>query len=957
MRTISSELTSAQQAQANSPHVEVVLTKKSNEDTVTYATDDGTNRIIRVRASEEFYGGSLFEISSASGIPLPIACQIILNNSDNAVSAKDLRGYRVDVRWGFSSYVNDSEATVAISGTKYSQGEPFFVMVQREHTEAGVNVTELWCISSWQLLEFRKIMGESLGDIYTNTTGTTRNVVLDSIVDPPDRVFIYDASASTYSSNHATALSRNLFPVTFPFAEDDIFYIGRIRVGTANPTFDRITIELDTAANWVGAFKLQYSIPSAGWADLSGVVDGTSNFETTGVKTISFIKPHFDNSITDHPTYPGVNKGWAAQTIGGVSAYWVRIIQTSWSAVSADAVVRRIGIGSFWGLELGTSDSKENDAAIVPKIVSQMDTSRRTVLREALDYTKMKLVPGEKFWSFTRFVDSPSVVYTYDIDGDHAFFTDVRERTLPIPSKVIVTNILNNGKSNTNQRTGSAEAANLNLDHIVEIILDETIVDSSAGLAYATTRAEDRLARYSQENYQGEITVPMQINQEPWDWIQVNADRLSLTLTGRVGRIIREYDYAAAKYHARISMGENKVLPFSAAQVEPRAGGVPVSDIPPNWPHTEISIDWQEAFREGAATQLQQEISSQPRLVGSPLRTFTRTHTPQFGLGEIGVVPHSVPQAYLQSARSGYSSPKYGVAATSQGYGATDLKTNTLRLASSGYNDVLFYNGGDASVYLEDVGSDTAATILDVGMHIYPSGTGTWDLGTASLLWKDLYITSISSGTITPRTDSTFDLGTSSIRWADVHADNLKVTNIVGNASTIPITGILAFTHVPGVGVGPNSGYIRLTSDNDHYSTTITQEEDQFLLFPSRTVAGINASAAEIPLVLASNGGISILGLTTVTGDILPNADSTRDLGATSKEWAEVWVEEIKSDGVLLINPNTRFVSNLEIDGTLNHDGSSVGFFGTAPASRPTGVAVSAAGIHAALVTLGLITA
>lgn len=36
---------------------------------------------------------------------------------------------------------------------------------------------------------------------------------------------------------------------------------------------------------------------------------------------------------------------------------------------------------------------------------------------------------------------------------------------------------------------------------------------------------------------------------------------------------------------------------------------------------------------------------------------------------------------------------------------------------------------------------------------------------------------------------------------------------------------------------------------------------------------------------------------------------------------------------------------------------TGIGFFGTTPAARPTGVAVDAAGIHAALVTLGLITA
>jgi len=37
--------------------------------------------------------------------------------------------------------------------------------------------------------------------------------------------------------------------------------------------------------------------------------------------------------------------------------------------------------------------------------------------------------------------------------------------------------------------------------------------------------------------------------------------------------------------------------------------------------------------------------------------------------------------------------------------------------------------------------------------------------------------------------------------------------------------------------------------------------------------------------------------------------------------------------------------------------GQKLGFFGTTPAVQQTGVAVSAAGIHAALVNLGLITA
>tara|TARA_R110002110_G_scaffold252688_1_gene468536 strand:+ start:124 stop:432 length:309 start_codon:yes stop_codon:yes gene_type:complete len=50
-------------------------------------------------------------------------------------------------------------------------------------------------------------------------------------------------------------------------------------------------------------------------------------------------------------------------------------------------------------------------------------------------------------------------------------------------------------------------------------------------------------------------------------------------------------------------------------------------------------------------------------------------------------------------------------------------------------------------------------------------------------------------------------------------------------------------------------------------------------------------------------------------------------------------------------------VDGITIGGALNHDGSTVGFYGATPAAKETGVAVSAAAIHAVLVTYGLISA
>jgi hypothetical protein len=55
--------------------------------------------------------------------------------------------------------------------------------------------------------------------------------------------------------------------------------------------------------------------------------------------------------------------------------------------------------------------------------------------------------------------------------------------------------------------------------------------------------------------------------------------------------------------------------------------------------------------------------------------------------------------------------------------------------------------------------------------------------------------------------------------------------------------------------------------------------------------------------------------------------------------------DTLKTDDSLLVGAN------------FSHLGSSLGFYNTAPIAKPTGVAVTAIGIHAALVSLGLIAA
>lgn len=102
--------------------------------------------------------------------------------------------------------------------------------------------------------------------------------------------------------------------------------------------------------------------------------------------------------------------------------------------------------------------------------------------------------------------------------------------------------------------------------------------------------------------------------------------------------------------------------------------------------------------------------------------------------------------------------------------------------------------------------------------------------------------------------------------------------------------------------------------------------------------------------------------------------------GAASSDPLAEWKDDsgnllmrIRNDGVIALGADTdlyrsaadvlktddklHVAGEIELDGALNHDGTTVGFYGTAPTTQQTGVAVTAAAIHAALVNLGLITA
>lgn len=169
-----------------------------------------------------------------------------------------------------------------------------------------------------------------------------------------------------------------------------------------------------------------------------------------------------------------------------------------------------------------------------------------------------------------------------------------------------------------------------------------------------------------------------------------------------------------------------------------------------------------------------------------------------------------------------------------------------------------------------------------------------------------------------------------------------------------------------------NSNFIALDAffneDGEILVTKLNDGTARQLLQTDAAGTGVEwASNIDIPGTLDVTGlitadlGVLIGGGTTAAGKIFKDASGGLMLRAITGSLNDFQLDNAAGNAAVMQVPtggsDVIFANNVEINGDLNHDGAGVGFYGTAPVALQTGVAVSAAGIHAALVNLGLITA
>ncbi|KKK51506.1 hypothetical protein LCGC14_3114280 [marine sediment metagenome] len=116
-----------------------------------------------------------------------------------------------------------------------------------------------------------------------------------------------------------------------------------------------------------------------------------------------------------------------------------------------------------------------------------------------------------------------------------------------------------------------------------------------------------------------------------------------------------------------------------------------------------------------------------------------------------------------------------------------------------------------------------------------------------------------------------------------------------------------------------------------------TNAEEPIFIIGGRSITG--------DTVIRIGGGSTLLNTATII-EYYTAANTTTLTGTLAADITGVGTASI-----------LRLRGDITIDKDLNHDGSNVGFYATAPIAQQTGVGINAGAIHAALVALGLITA
>jgi hypothetical protein len=251
----------------------------------------------------------------------------------------------------------------------------------------------------------------------------------------------------------------------------------------------------------------------------------------------------------------------------------------------------------------------------------------------------------------------------------------------------------------------------------------------------------------------------------------------------------------------------------------------------------------------------------------------------------------------------------------------------------------------NGNITLGNAATDTVTVTADIASNLIPSADSTYDLGATGSEWKDLYITGTAqvdtlqvdeSATITadltvngnttlgnaatdtvtvtadvasnliPSADNTYDLGATGSEWKDLYItgtaniDSLVADTAAISAGTATLSAATVITSTGGIVTLQRNDTAITTGETlgavDFQAPNVSGGGDAVLVAATiKAVADdtFSSTVNKTSLLFQTALDGAVVTRVEVTGDghVLPGADDVYDLGSTTKEWRNLWVD------------------------------------------------------------------
>lgn len=201
-------------------------------------------------------------------------------------------------------------------------------------------------------------------------------------------------------------------------------------------------------------------------------------------------------------------------------------------------------------------------------------------------------------------------------------------------------------------------------------------------------------------------------------------------------------------------------------------------------------------------------------------------------------------------------------------------------------------------------------TITGTG-HNLPAADDTYDLGSASAQWRDLFIDGTAnidlgsidafSAALLPNADNTLDVGSAAASWNDCWFDG---TATIANATVTAFTSAL----LPNADNTLDAGSVAASWNDCWFDGTATLATAAItncsitaltaaLLPNADNTLDVGSLAASFQdcwfdgTATLATAAITNCSITALTAALLPNADNTLDLGSAGASWNDAWID------------------------------------------------------------------